>query len=117
MAKRKPHADLKHACIEFLRLNGHVAWGNNTGAFAGEYGGKRRFVRFSVKGASDVFAVLRPSGRFLAVEVKVGKDRLRPEQIAFMESIRAAGGAAIEVRSLDDLTAELIAGAGKMVEP
>ena len=101
--KKTPHNALKAACVEFLKLGGHAAWPNNTGAFTGEYKGKTRFVRFSVKGASDVFGVLKPMGRFIAAECKVGRDKLRPEQVEFMEAIRSVGGIVVEVRKLDDL--------------
>jgi acetyl esterase/lipase len=42
---------------------------------------------------------LRPVS--VAFECKVGRDRLRPEQRAFLDKLRAAGGIAAEIRSAD----------------
>jgi len=40
--------------------------------------------------------------RIVALEVKVGRDVLRPEQRAFLDKVRAAGGLAFEIRSAEE---------------
>ena len=42
-------------------------------------------------------------GQFVALEVKAGRDTVRPRQAAEMAAITTAGGAALVVRELDDV--------------
>lgn len=89
--------------LEYLTLRGVLCWRNNTGAYAVEaLGSRRRFIRFGVRGSGDILAVL-PGGRFLSIEVKVGRDELRDSQRLWMGSVRAAGGLAIVARCLEDV--------------
>jgi hypothetical protein len=69
-------------------------------------GGKSQPVRFGKRGQSDIIGYL-PDGRFLAVETKASDGKPTPEQEAFLEAVRMAGGVAILARSLDDLIAGL----------
>lgn len=60
-----------------------------------------RHVRFGLAvGASDLVGIVAPHGRFLALEVKSPKGRVRPEQEAFLEMIRGLGGVGRVVRSV-----------------
>lgn len=100
--------DVQAAVIEYLRLFGAFVVRVNSGAFAGEYKGRKRFVRFnSEPGCSDLLGVL-PDGVFLACEVKrpgwkrPADDRER-EQADFHERIRERGGVAGFVTGIDDV--------------
>jgi len=93
---------LVKACLDYLRVRGILAWRNNTGAVGGTYKGRRRFVRFGARGSGDIFAVLA-GGRFLSVECKTGRNKPTADQLAWMESVKASGGTAVVVRSVDDL--------------
>lgn len=63
-----------------------------------------KFQRFGAsKGVSDILGVLAPSGRILAIELKVGRDRLSAEQLVFLGMVTRFGGLAIEARSVDDV--------------
>ena len=90
---------LVRACLDYLTLRGIPAWRANTGA--AKFG--KRFVRFGTPGVSDVLCVLSPHGRLGAIECKVGRNRTSEAQEAFLANVRAAGGLAVVVRSLDDL--------------
>lgn len=58
-----------------------------------------RWVRYGVgKGGSDLLGI-NANGRFLALEVKEGPDKLSPEQRMFLELVNSSGGYAAEVRS------------------
>ncbi len=94
---------LVRAAVSFLRMRGIPAWRNNTGAAKASYAGKMRYIRYSVPGASDVFAVLPPTGRFLAAEAKVGNNKTTPEQDAFLDNVKRAGGLAVVFHTLDEL--------------
>jgi hypothetical protein len=106
--KAPRESDLVRACLAYLQLAKVPAWRNNSGAaaFAGP-AGRKRFVRFSVEGCSDILGVLPPAGRLLAVECKRPGGKLTPAQAAFLSAVGAAGGLAFVVRSVDDLAAAL----------
>jgi len=95
--------ELVKAAIAYLRMRGWMAWRNNTGAMAWSHKGKRWYVKFGVPGASDVFAIKLGSGRFLAVECKVGRNKPTKAQQAFIDDVRRHGGLAVCIWSLDDL--------------
>ena len=42
----------------------------------------------------DILGYRRPDGVFIGVEVKAGRDQLRPEQKQFLNELKAAGGLA-----------------------
>lgn len=94
--------DVQRQCLDYLALRGLFSYRNNTGAFAGEYKGRKRFVRFGVKGAPDVIACIR--GRFIGFETKRPEGgKLSADQEAFRNNLIAAGGAYFVIRSLNDL--------------
>lgn len=95
--------------LDYLRLDGRLAaWRQNTGGarFKGAEG-KERVVRFSERGAADVQGVLRPSGRFVALEVKRPGGVAEPHQRAWGQVIEAAGGVYRVVHSIDEARAVL----------
>lgn len=52
------------------------------------------------KGKADIKAVIR--GRAIEIEVKHGKDRLRPEQVEYKQKIEQAGGVYLVVKTWQD---------------
>lgn len=75
------------------------AWKNETGmAFRGDAP-----IRFGLKGSADILGIIGPSGRFLAIECKVGKDKQREEQKNFEAMITKLGGLYILARSAEDV--------------
>lgn len=50
----------------------------------------------------DILAWLPPLARGLAIEIKTGRDKLRPEQISFLENFKKMGGLVIIATSFDD---------------
>jgi len=63
---------------------------------------KSRYFRAGITGAHDVFVWLPPDGKFLGVEIKIGKDRLRPEQEGFISNITRMGALSMVVHSRED---------------
>jgi hypothetical protein len=101
--KRPTETQLVKACLDYLRLRGLVAFRVNSGAAVAGEGAARRFIRFNgAPGCSDILCV-GPGGRFVACECKVGSNTTTPNQAAFLDRIRAAGGVALVVRSVDEL--------------
>lgn len=99
-SNQKPEAAALNAVLKALRTHPNVAWVErmNTGAIRAE----NRFVRFGFKGCPDVIGQLR-DGRFLGVEVKALKGRLRPEQALFIDLVREHGGIAFVAKGFDDV--------------
>jgi hypothetical protein len=52
------------------------------------------------KGKADIKALIK--GRLIEIEVKHGKDRLRPEQIEYKKQIEHSGGVYLVVKTWDD---------------
>lgn len=72
---------------------------NNTGCLP-DYRG--RAVRFGLIGSADILGCLRPSGRFLAIEVKAMNGYQSEAQKNFQRVITEAGGVYILARSVED---------------
>lgn len=90
---------IQQQILEYLDLMGIFRWRNNTGV--ARMGSRR--VPFGKKGSSDILGVLKPSGRFLAIEVKAPGAQPTIEQIAFLRMVRDAGGVAIVAESIEDV--------------
>ncbi len=92
---------LVKACLQYLNMvAGALARRNNTGKLIDRTG---RPVTFGLGvGSSDIIGCL-PGGRYLAVECKIGKNKLTLNQKLFLESVKAAGGLALCVWSLPEL--------------
>lgn len=91
--------------VKVFTRAGWVCWRQNNVAVC-DRGQFRRFV--GLKGVSDVIGFNVTTGRFLAVEIKVGRDRLSAEQEHFLQSVERAGGLGLIVRHADDLKPYLI---------
>lgn len=87
------------AILKYLFNAGIFAWRQNTAGIPLASGG---FRPAAMSGISDILAVLPTSGRFLAIEVKTGRDRLRPEQVGFIRNVTNMGGVALVVKDFED---------------
>lgn len=111
MSVTKPtEHDLQTQILDWLRLMGCVAVRVNSGAFAGEHNGRKRFVRCNdTPGCADILACV--GGVFLAVEVKTVGARTAParlaKQEAFLAAVRKACGIGVIATSLGDVVAAL----------
>lgn len=104
----KPEAAGLVEVLKALHTHPAVAWCErmNSGAHVVQTATGRRFIRYGFKGCPDVLGMLR-DGRLLACEVKAPRGELRPEQAAFLELVRAAGGVAFVARNCLDVFAAL----------
>src|SRR6185369_17758138 len=59
-------------------------------------------------GVPDITAILPPVGTSFYVEVKTGKDRLRPEQIGFIASAEKCGSRVLVVKDFADFQAQFL---------
>lgn len=60
-------------------------------------------MAMNIPGCPDLIGWIRPSARFLGIECKSDRGRLRPEQAAFRDRLEADGGIYIEARSVEDV--------------
>lgn len=108
-APRKPSPTnaLTKAVVQVLTMYGCKAWRQNNGAV---YDPTREVFRAgsATPGISDVLGYHRPTGRFVAVEIKTGSDKLSPEQTSFLAEVRRAGGFACEGRDLQQIRTEFL---------
>lgn len=90
--------------LAYLNIMGIKAWRNNTGAVSmqGNANQRSRFVRYGVKGSGDILGVMR-GGRFISIEIKAGRDKLRESQQEWIDEIEALGGIAFVARSEQDV--------------
>jgi hypothetical protein len=58
------------------------------------------------RGTADIHATIR--GRHVSIEVKIGKDRMSPHQLAMKQKIEAAGGLYLVAKSFEQISQELI---------
>jgi hypothetical protein len=102
---RDDSANALTKCIcKYLQLHGHFAARVNT---QGNYNARlgKYVYSGSRKGMADISAVI--NGRHVSIEVKVGKDRPRLEQLKVKDEIEAAGGHYIFVHSFDNFLEQL----------
>lgn len=99
------HTKLVHDILKDLGAgpNGRV-WQSKTGAgYPPDQ--SNRLVFFGLKGSSDIFGIMKPRGRFLALEAKTGKGAPTTDQRAFLAMVNAMGGIGRVVRSIEEARA------------
>ena len=92
--------DTTNAIMDFLNLNGHVAWRNNT---LGVFDPAKKIFRKgprSARGTGDIICCLK-HGLYLEVEIKTGKDRLSEFQKEHRAKILAVNGLHIIAKDFD----------------
>jgi len=93
---------LTQQVISFIFRAGGFAWrASSTGIYDQRFNIYRTAPK---KGVSDILACYQ--GRLIAIEVKIGKDRMSPEQIGFQKSVRNSGAIAFTIDSFDTFQKE-----------
>jgi len=97
--RTNPETRLQSQIMRALKgVPGLALWRNNAGAIDRGGGVMMRFGL--TKGAPDLIGIYR--GRFVGLEIKTRTGRVTAEQNVFLNTVRAYGGLAGVVRSLDD---------------
>lgn len=105
-----PETAIQRRILLALSEQDCIVWRNETGQFwAGTtlhkaqdqvtLGNARMVPCGLCKGSADIIGIHKPSGRFVAVEVKTAKGRATKEQLAFLAAVEQAGGIAGIARS------------------
>lgn len=95
LAKEPTATDLTRQALEFLLFNGCFAWRQNNFGKLGRAG-------VAKKGVPDIIGITR-DGRFVGLEIKVGKDRQSEDQKGFEKQIKEKGGVYAVIKQFDDL--------------
>jgi hypothetical protein len=97
--KKSPTNETTNAILDFLFRARIFSFRQNISGIPVPGGGFRPSGK---RGQPDIVGILPPSGRFLGIEVKTGKDRLSPEQIGFHKNSRDAGALILVVHDFND---------------
>lgn len=88
--------------MKFLQLSGHHAERINTmGQYRKTKSGMKWIPSGSTPGSADIHAVI--NGRFVAIEIKFGRDRQSVKQKKYQAKIEKSGAKYIVAKSLDDV--------------
>lgn len=94
--------DLVNAIIQLIQMRGGWAIRINSGMTVVEGAkGKKRMIRGAPAGTSDIIACYR--SRFVAIECKIGRNKMTVYQEDFMHRISHAGGYHVLAYSQDDV--------------
>ena len=78
---------------------GLTLWRNNSGSARKG----KCWVRYGLaRGSADLIGIAAPMGRFVALEVKAPGEHADPHQIAWLDNVRASGGIAAVVHSVEE---------------
>lgn len=101
--KRVPReAEIQRAILDWLEVSGHLHWRVCVSAVMG--GGGKFFRANPMKGHPDIAGVLRPSGRYFAIEVKrPSGSRWYPEQLEWRDRLSEAGVLYLVASSVEDV--------------
>ena len=92
-------SQLRDQICDYLRKKGMLIFRDNQ-----QTGRHFRGVNFrESKGRADILGCIKPTGRFLAIEVKVKGNVPSPEQVQFLDDVARAGGIAFLAYSLNDV--------------
>ena len=98
---QSPANKLTNEILLYLYKKGAFAWRQNVSGIPIS-GGRMRPA--SKKGVPDIIGCFQ--AHFFGVEVKIGKDILRPEQIGFIRSVAIVGGTVFVAKNFKDFTKE-----------
>lgn len=97
-----PEGALQKAILQYLQAKGILAFRMQVGAMAGEYNGKRRFMRFGTVGMADILA-FPYAARPLWIEVKTATGKQSEFQKSFQAQVEAQGHRYVVARSVEDV--------------
>lgn len=104
------HGELVDAILLAAPEHGARLFKNASGMSRKKDGnGKVWTIRFGVGpvggGGHDLIGWRMSDGRFISIDAKVGRDKLSPQQVKWMQWVIAGGGLSGEARSVEDAIA------------
>ena len=102
--------ELQKQIVEYLNYRKFYVWRANSGVmFIKNRNGGTRAFKSNPKGTADIIG-RTPEGYFLAIEVKVEKNKPDQAQLDFLEVINVGKSIAFVAYSLDDVIKKLFTG-------
>jgi hypothetical protein len=98
-----PHNDLVRSIRLYLSEIGAMSVPVDTPGLL--YTRDGRPAKFGMKGALDISATVK--GRAVWIDAKIGRDRLKPDQVKFCAAQERAGGLAFAAWSVEDVANRL----------
>lgn len=104
--KHKETGSMNEHCIQnsILLAIGSLpwlrVWRNNTGALLDR---NNKLVKFGLQGSADIIGMMKPNGRFIAIEVKTQKGMQTASQRRVQKMVEDMGGLYILARSVEDV--------------
>lgn len=95
-------SSVKSGIIDYLRVSGAFCWVSVSIGIKG----RKLNGKGMRRGVSDVLGIYK--GRFFAIEIKYGKNKPSPEQVAFIEDVNLYGGIGFVAYSVEDVEKNLI---------
>jgi hypothetical protein len=103
LTNREKTAETIRLVLKFLFQQRILAWRQNVMGMPIRKDGMIVGYKGSGKtGLPDIMGIMPPNGRQLLIEVKTGKDKLRPEQEAFLEQSRKYGAIVLIIKDFED---------------
>lgn len=87
--------------VKALRDNPHISDEQMEAAIKMALAKSWRKVPDNLKGVADVIGWNLSTGRWIAIEIKIGTDQIRPEQDTFLRRLKHSGGEVYLVRHFD----------------
>lgn len=84
--------------LKWLKSTGLMVWRSNSGSLFL----RGRHINLGPLGCADISVIVPPLGRFVGLEVKSAKGKIRKDQVTYAAGLTAAGGAYFIVRSVQD---------------
>ena len=84
--------DLTTAIITYMNYSGFFVWRNNT---VGIYDPAKKVFRKNknqLNGVSDIIGFRKKDCKFVAIEVKIGYDKMRESQLLFQQRVVESNG-------------------------
>ena len=100
MKKKIKESEVQRVLLDYLKAKRIFHYRNNSGAMAGNYKGKKCFMRFGAMGSPDIVSVIK--GQYVGIEVKGTGGKQSDHQKEFQENLERAGGKYLLVYSLED---------------
>ena len=96
--------ELTKSIIAYLQLKGHAAFRvNSTGIYDKRINAYR--PSGARRGLSDINAVI--NGKSVSIEIKTGRDRIRPDQMKVKSEVEAAGGVYLVASTFDNFLLQI----------
>lgn len=108
MYLKPTESQITKAILEYLAYKDIFAWKVNSGMFFFKdiKTGKTRMFKAGLKGMSDIIGIIK-GGIFLAIEVKVPKGKLTPDQKSFLDKIKQCGGISFVAHNIEEVEQKL----------